>query len=74
MGGLVRERGEKPREAALCCLWFEHSFLLVPAFPTVHTQWQESGGGREAGDGWEDCGAPGGLLQPRDPGPVPGHP
>ncbi|XP_040843079.1 acetoacetyl-CoA synthetase isoform X4 [Ochotona curzoniae] len=40
----------------------------------VHAQWQEGGGGREAGHRWEGCGAAWGLLQPREPGPVLGHP
>ncbi|XP_064434279.1 acetoacetyl-CoA synthetase isoform X5 [Mirounga angustirostris] len=40
----------------------------------VHPQRQESGGGCEADHRWKRRGAPGGLLEPRDPGFVPGHP
>ncbi|XP_071472108.1 acetoacetyl-CoA synthetase isoform X2 [Marmota flaviventris] len=40
----------------------------------VHAQRQEGGGGREADPGGPGRGAPRGLLQPRDPGPVPEHP
>lgn len=57
--------GEKLELRLICHLWFKHCFLCFLFLShTVHTQRQESGGGREAGDSWEDCGAPGGLLQP----------
>ncbi|XP_024614324.1 acetoacetyl-CoA synthetase isoform X2 [Neophocaena asiaeorientalis asiaeorientalis] len=42
-------------------------------FP-VHPQRQESGNGREADHRWENRGAPQSLLEPRDPGFVPGRP
>ncbi|XP_057382115.1 acetoacetyl-CoA synthetase isoform X3 [Balaenoptera acutorostrata] len=40
----------------------------------VHPQRQESGNGREADHRWENRGAPQSLLEPRDPGFVPGRP
>lgn len=64
MGPLGRECGGKPGEAMPCVSSLNAPCCVFCAFPTVHTQWQESGGGCEAGDGREDRGAPGGLLQP----------
>ncbi|XP_058512711.1 acetoacetyl-CoA synthetase isoform X2 [Ochotona princeps] len=40
----------------------------------VYAQWQEGGGGCETGHCGEGRGAAWGLLQPREPGPVLGHP
>lgn len=65
VGLFGRGCGEKLELRLICHLWFKHCFLCFLCLShTVHNQRQESGGGREAGDSWEDCGAPGGLLQP----------
>lgn len=47
---------------------------LFPLPCAVHPQRQESGSGREADHRWKRRGAPRGLLEPRGPRFVPGHP
>lgn len=48
--------------------------LFAPPLPAVHPQRQESGSGCEADHRGKSRGTPRGLLEPRDPGFVPGHP